>query len=150
MAEDLNEERAIRSVITRSSHNVDRRRWVELRGLYADVVVNDFTSILGGEALAQKADDMLAGWKNFHGAIDLSQHFLGPIDVEVRGEEASAECHVRAYHRCARAPGGEEWMVAGHYRYGLIRQADGWKIKQVTFEFAYQTGNMNMFAEAGQ
>ncbi|WP_437483738.1 nuclear transport factor 2 family protein [Sorangium sp. So ce1014] len=150
MAEDLKEERAIQNVITRAAHNIDRRRWDEVRNLYADVVLNDFTSILGGEAALQKADDMLAAWKKFHGAIDVSQHFLGPIDVEVSGENASAECHVRAYHRFARAPGGEEWMVAGHYRYGLTRQVDGWRIKQVRFEIAYQTGNTNMFAEAGQ
>ncbi|WP_437315053.1 nuclear transport factor 2 family protein [Sorangium sp. So ce385] len=150
MSDDLKDERAIRSVITRVAHNLDRRRWVELRGFYADVVLNDFSSILGGEALEQKADDLLASWKKFHGAIDASQHFLGPIDVEVSGKEASAECHVRAYHRFARAPGGEDWMVAGHYRYGLIREEGGWKIKQVIFEFAYQTGNTNMFAEASQ
>ncbi|WP_437676052.1 nuclear transport factor 2 family protein [Sorangium sp. So ce131] len=148
MTEDRNEAQAIQNVIARVAHHIDRRRWTELRGLYTDVVVNDFTSLLGGEPQLQKVDDLLAGWRKFHEAIDGSQHFLGPLDIEVRGKQASAECHVRAYHQFARAPGGAEWMVAGHYRYELSREEGGWRISKVRFEIAYQTGNTNMFQEA--
>ncbi|WP_437589862.1 nuclear transport factor 2 family protein [Sorangium sp. So ce1000] len=148
MTQELNDAQAIQNVIVRVAHHIDERRWTELRGLYTDVVVADFTSVLGGEVQEQKTDDLLAGWQKFHGAIDGSQHFLGPLDIEVRGEHAIVECHVRAYHRFARAPGGEDWTVAGHYRYELSKRAGAWKIRGVRFEMSYQTGNTNMFEEA--
>ncbi|WP_437278744.1 nuclear transport factor 2 family protein [Sorangium sp. So ce375] len=148
MTQELNDAQAIQNVVVRVAHHIDARRWTELRGLYADVVVTDFTSVLGGEVQEQTPDDLLAGWRKFHSAIDTTQHFLGPLDIELSGERATVECHVRAYHRFARAPGGEDWMVAGHYRYELSKRADGWKIVKVTFTVSYQTGNTNMFEEA--
>ncbi|WP_437547947.1 nuclear transport factor 2 family protein [Sorangium sp. So ce327] len=148
MTRELSDVQAIQNVVVRIAHHIDKRRWTELRGLYADVVVADFTSVFGGEPQEQKTDDLLAGWSKFHDAIDASQHFLGPLDIEVKGEHASVECHVRAHHRFARAPGGEDWLVAGHYRYELARHAGGWKISKVRFEVSYQTGNTNMFEEA--
>jgi hypothetical protein len=81
-------------------------------------VQTDYTSLFGGAIQNQGADDLLAGWRSLLGSV-VTQHFLGPIEVELTGQVARAECHVRAYHMKKGAAGGDEWMVGGHYVFEL-------------------------------
>src|SRR5262245_42802072 len=93
---------AVQSVVTRVVHHIDRRRWPELRALFADTVETDYTSLFGGEVTRQSADDLvLGGWRTLLSPLDATQHLLGPIDVAFDGSLAIAECHVRGYHRAA-------------------------------------------------
>ena len=46
------------------------------------------------------------------------------------------------------APSGAEWLVAGHYVWGLRRSLPGWRIREVAIEVFYQTGNINLIREA--
>jgi hypothetical protein len=143
----IEDEAAIQHLVVGVSHEIDHRRWPELRALFAETVRVDYTSLFGGEAQALRADDLVATWKTRLATIEATQHLLGPIAVTVQGARAIASCHVRAYHRLARAPGGPEWMVAGHYAFELTRNA-GWKIDRMTLETFYQTGNTRLLDEA--
>jgi hypothetical protein len=138
----------VRAAVTRVSHEIDRRRWPELRALFAEVVTVDYTSLFGGEIRQQKADDLIDGWRRAFAPVPTTQHVLGPVDVEVKGAEATAHCHVRAYHVCRGLPGGDEWLVAGHYVFELARGEGAWKIRAMKLETSYQSGNMKLFEEA--
>jgi hypothetical protein len=140
---------ALQSVVTRVAHHIDARRWQELRSLFSDEVETDYRSLFGGEVQKQSADQLvLEGWRRMLTPLQTTQHFLGPIDVHVQGREARAECHVRAYHRAPNAPGGPEWMVAGHYVFSLVQANGGWKIRRLELQAAYQTGNTRLLQEA--
>src|SRR6476620_5644961 len=104
----------IQGVVTRVAHGIDGHHWPALRAQFADDVQTDYTSLFGGTPQDQRADDLMNAWRNLLGAI-VTQHLLGPIDVELRGDVARAECHLRAYHVKKGAPGGDDWMLAGHY-----------------------------------
>ena len=78
----------------------------------------------------------------------VTQHVLGPIDVEFVRDVAIARCHVRGYHYLKGAPSGDEWMVAGHYVFALAKVGGIWKIREMTLEVFYQTGNRNLLGEA--
>jgi hypothetical protein len=54
----------------------------------------------------------------------------------VRDTHAVAECHVRGYHVLEEAPGGREWMVAGHYIFELETQAGVWHVSKLTLRNA--------------
>ncbi len=110
MSADLEQ---VRSTVVRVTHHVDRKDWGALRALYADEVETDYTSLFGGTPQRQPADDLIAGWRKALAAVS-TQHLLGPIEVELGGSSAVAECHVRAWHHARGAPGGEEWVVGGH------------------------------------
>jgi hypothetical protein len=70
--------------------------------------------------------------------------------VQLRdGGAATVECHVRGYHLLEGAPGGPEWMVAGHWVIGLSQLAGGWKITGMTLQTFYQTGNRQLLEIAG-
>jgi hypothetical protein len=93
------------------------------------------------------ADDLIAGWQRALAAVK-TQHLLGPIDVRVTGAVAVAECHVRAWHYSAGAPGGEEWVVAGHYVLALVKKAESWTITGMKLETLHQTGNLKLLEQA--
>ena len=135
------QEQLIQNVVTSNAHHLDQRQWAELRALYTDVVTYDFRSLLGGDVQDVPADDMIASWLEIHSTIDATQHLIGAVAIVIETDHATADCHVRAYHRKNGAAGGEEWMVAGHYTYELIRLEATWKIRKVRLDLLYQTGN---------
>lgn len=69
--------------------------------------------------------------------------------IDVNGGQATARCHVRGYHYAQDASGGHEWTVAGHYVCALSRAGDAWRIRAMTLETLYQTGNAKLLEVAG-
>ena len=139
---------SIRSVVTRVSHHIDRKRWSELRSLYAEEVDVDYTSLFGGQPQRQRGDDLMEGWRSALAVIS-THHLFGPVDVTVTagGASATAECHVRAWHHAKGAPGGEEWVVGGHYAFGLTRTGESWVIATMKLETLQQTGNLKLLEQ---
>jgi hypothetical protein len=140
---------AVQSVVARVAHHIDGRRWPELLALFASEVETDYTSLFGGEIQKQRSEELvIEGWKKILSPLETTQHLLGPIDVRVQAGSAIAECHVRGYHRSARARSGPEWMVAGHYIFELSKVGSEWKIRKLTIQSFYQTGNSNLLRES--
>jgi hypothetical protein len=141
-------EDAVRATVTRVLHRIDAKRFADLRPLLADSVHTDYTSLFGGAPVDQDAEALIAGWKAALSPVQATQHLLGPIDVVVTGNEATAECHVRGEHVTPGLPGGDEWMVAGHYLWKLRRKGSSWVVTSLTLETYYQTGNRKLLEEA--
>ena len=140
----------ITNLITQVAHHIDHRRWNQLRMLYGNTVKTDYTSLFGGEVQTQDGNDLIGAWRSILTPLTATQHFLGPIEVEAKGTDAKAFCHVRGYHFLEAAPGGAEWMVAGHYVFGLQKISGEWKINSMTLETFYQTGNRKLLEEAAE
>ena len=145
---DLARDAAVRTVVARIAHTIDRRHWDDLRALYADEVTTDYTSLFGGEIQRQTGDGLIAAWRQLLSPLDATQHLVGAIDIRLHDGGAVAECHVRGYHLCARAPGGPEWMVAGQWVIALVEHGHHWRATGMTLRTFYQTGNRNVLAEA--
>jgi hypothetical protein len=143
MATNATDIQEIQAAVTRVAHHIDDHDWPKLRAQFADEVQADYTSLFGGAPQDQRADDLMNAWQRLLGAI-VTQHVLGPIDVEVTGETAAAACHLRAYHVKQGAPGGDEWLLAGHYVFGLRRSASGWKIRTMKLVVIHQSGNLKL------
>ncbi|HEU5075199.1 MAG TPA: nuclear transport factor 2 family protein [Polyangiaceae bacterium] len=142
------EQLAIERTVAGVAHFIDKKQWRELRGLYADTVKTDYTSLFGGTPQEQPGDALIGAWQKLLTPI-VTQHLLGPIVVEVNGVQAVASCHVRGYHHSQGAPGGDEWMVAGHYLFALAKQDEAWRIQAMTLETFYQSGNTKLLEVAG-
>lgn len=139
---------AIERTVAGVAHFIDKKEWRELRGLFAHTVKTDYTSLFGGTPQEQSGDALIAAWQKLLTPI-VTQHLLGPIEVEVHGVQAAARCHVRGYHYSQGAPGGDEWMVAGHYLFALGKEGEAWRIQAMTLETFYQSGNMKLLEVAG-
>ena len=137
----------VQSVVVRLVHELDAKRWESLPPLFTRIVRTDYTSLFGGEVQEQPEHTLVEGWKRLLEKVT-TQHLLGPIEVEVEGRTATAHCHVRGYHHRPKTPGGDEWMVAGHYVFALERIPTGWRIRHMTLQTLYQTGNRKLL-EAG-
>jgi hypothetical protein len=144
---DLERERAVRKVVARIAHTIDTRRWSELRALYADEVITDYTSLFGGEVQHQRGDDLIGAWRRLLSPLDATQHLAGPIDVQLHGDRAIAECHVRGYHVRRGAPGGDEWMVAGQWVIEMVERQNAWRVTKMTLKTFYQTGNRELLSQ---
>jgi len=144
---DLTRDHAVRSVVARIAHTIDTRRWQELRALYAEHVLTDYTSLFGGEPQHQTADDLIETWRRMLSPLDATQHLVGPIEVHLGSAQATAECHVRGYHVSSRATGGDEWMVAGQWVIQMVEREGGWLIETMTLRTFYQTGNRNLLGQ---
>jgi hypothetical protein len=139
---------ALENTVAGVAHFIDRKAWRELRALFADKVRTDYTSLFGGKPQEQAGDALIESWRKLLAPI-VTQHLLGPITLSIEDAIATAHCHVRGYHFAKGAPGGDEWMVAGHYVMKLAKDASAWRIRSLTLETFYQTGNLKLLEVAG-
>lgn len=88
-------------------------------------------------------------WRRFASAFDATQHVTGPFVTSVDADgRVHLATHVRAYHRIQGLPGGDIWMLAGHYNVRLIDTTDGWKIEGISLRVLYVEGNQSIPALA--
>jgi hypothetical protein len=137
------ERAVVQATVASVADFIDHKRWPELRRLYAAEVRTDYTSLFGGTPQVQPGDALIEAWRRLLTPV-VTQHLLGPITVELDGSKAMAHCHVRGYHHVKGTPGGDEWMVAGHYVFELGREGSAWRIRGMTLETFYQTGNLRL------
>jgi hypothetical protein len=124
---------------------IDALDWNTVRAAFAPSVAVDYTSLFGGNAETLAADSLLERWRGLLPGFDATQHLIGPVIVtENGGEVATAETQARGYHYVSGAEGGAVWMAAGRYRFAMEQRDGEWKISGITFQLAYQEGNLGM------
>jgi hypothetical protein len=126
---------AIKEVIYRYSHGIDRRDWKVLNdvfwpdsrleyGLYNDT----------GAGFAAIIKQVYGDLK-----VDVTQHFIGNCILRVDGDKAIGETYVRAFHRVPKAAGGgyEEVIMGARYLDNFERRGDEWRIsvRKVVFDW---------------
>jgi SnoaL-like domain len=124
------------TVLTRMLHAIDSRDWPATRACLADEVRTDYTSLFGGEPETVTGDELVARWSGLLDGFTGTQHVTGPV-LET-GDRL--DTHVIAHHWLDGAPGGDTWVVYGHY---VVRLVEG-KIAELTLETFRQTGNRDL------
>ncbi len=124
---------------------IDELDWSTVRASFASKVAVDYTSLFGGSAETLAADTLVDRWRGLLPGFDATQHLIGPVIVtENGGAMATAETQARGYHHLSGAEGGAVWMAAGRYRFAMEQRDDEWKIGGITFQLAYQEGNLGL------
>jgi hypothetical protein len=134
---------AITDAVVELLYAIDARDWKTVRACFDETVEVDYTSLFGGKPSTTSAAELVAGWEAFLPGFDSTQHMLGPVTARAEPGGVVAQTHVRGYHYVKDAPGGEVWMVAGHYTIRLVRR-NGWKIRGLTLTAYYQEGNRGL------
>jgi len=86
-------------------------------------------------------DDMIAGWAKMFVAFENTQHMVTNHLVEVDGDTATCTAQFFAQHIAARPMGDPTLVIAGHYRFGLIRSYSGWRIGSLAITKTWTDGN---------
>jgi hypothetical protein len=124
---------------------IDALDWKTVRASFAPKVAVDYTSLFGGSAETLAADALLDRWRGLLPGFEATQHLIGPVIVTRNsGGMADAETQVRGYHYVSGAKGGAVWMAAGRYRFAMGQREGEWKIGGITFQLAYQEGNLGL------
>lgn len=129
------------AVFTSMLHAIDARDWQRVRDAFDTEIDIDYESLFGEKPRRVNADRHCAGWQVFAGPFQATQHITGPFTVQASSDGAIADTHVRAYHRIEGAPGGDVWVVVGHYRVDLRPVNGAWKIRGIKLTVFYQEGN---------
>ncbi|MEM9809511.1 MAG: nuclear transport factor 2 family protein [Cyanobacteria bacterium P01_D01_bin.56] len=138
----------ITAPIVKMVHAIDSLDWQGVRHTFADVIDVDYTSLTGGEPETIPTDLLMERWRSLLPGFEATQHLLGPFGVDTSNELAKVGAHVRGFHYIANATGGSVWIVAGHYNFGLVQQADDWAIAAIQLVVFYQEGNLDLPALA--
>ncbi len=126
---------------------VDAKDWDLARGLFADEIEVDFTSLTEGEPATIPADALIAGWRSNLTAEKTSFHLCGNHRITFEGPDAATMLsHGHAWNRLERGGlpenGGEAlWEVWGVYEHGFVRTEDGWRVDAMTFTATAERGN---------
>ncbi len=133
--QDLAAKDAIKEVIYRYSHGIDRRDWQVLGevfwpdsrleyGLYND----------SGAGFAAVIEQVYGELK-----VDVTQHFIGNCILRVAGERAIGETYVQAFHRMPRASDGvhEDVIMGARYLDRFECRGGEWRIseRKVVFDW---------------
>ena len=130
--------------VTRVAVHADAHEWELLRACFTDEVKVDYTSLTGGEPSRVGADDLITSWSETLVGFDATQHQVTNFLVTLYGDEARCQAYVRAYHYLKDAPGGDSWLVAGTYDYGLVRVDKGWRVEATKLILTRLEGNMSL------
>ncbi|MFI2206080.1 nuclear transport factor 2 family protein [Streptomyces sp. NPDC020192] len=139
---------AVIEVCTRMAWHTDRREWTELRGVFAEKVRLDYTSLNGGGAVELTPDQIVGGWSELLGALDATQHLTTNHLVTVDGDAAVCTASFQATHLLANPFGAPLWTLGGTYRFDLVRRNGPWLIAGVVMTAVWADGNKDLLTLA--
>ena len=127
---------------------IDLRDWKSFQNLFAESVEFDYSSI-GEVAATLHPADIANTARSDLGGFQTTQHVITNHLVQVQDNNASCQAHVRAMHFLPNK--GESMLeMGGHYKAGLVRIENDWKIKGWKFTILWSRGNEQLFELAKQ
>ena len=139
----------IEELTLRYGQYADQRDWETLISLFIEEIHLDYTSLAGGDPARIEARKLVEEqWAPALGALDATQHFVGPSTIILDGDRTTARAYFQAQHVLSGATGGDKWTLGGRYDFVLVRTSDGWKISGVTMTAVWEDGNRDLMAQA--
>ena len=129
----LSDRADILSVVSALAHAQDDRDWDRLRGLFADRVQLDMTTVFGSPAIEVEADALLDMARSTLDGFSATHHSTSNVDVTVDGDAADCRAHVIAYHHVTMDPGVTDFCtMRGYWKLALRRAGGRWVIHRWT------------------
>ena len=135
----------ISDLLARYSTALDSRDWPLLGTVFAPDAVCDYGTLGNPSGL----DEITALIRGTIGDLDATQHLVGNVVVDVRGDEATADCYLISQHIRRDTPGGDHYFLGGRYSDRLVRTADGWRIAHRTLHRMWTSGNREVVRRPG-
>lgn len=117
-------EREIAQGFGRYARALDRREWALLDSVFAADVQADYND---GEYRVEGRQALVAMIRSHLDGCGPSQHLLGNVTVELRGEQVESGCYIRAAHRGVGARAALTFETLGEYLVRWRRDVEGWR-----------------------
>jgi 3-phenylpropionate/cinnamic acid dioxygenase small subunit len=124
----------IQGVLAKYARAVDTRDWALWRSLFTDDATVDYSS---AGAIAGTRDEVAAWLAAALGAMQMMQHFITNIEIDVSGDTAD----VRAmFYNPMQLPGMADLsFCGGYYHHTMVRTPDGWRSRALREENVWFT-----------
>ncbi|MBX9666931.1 MAG: nuclear transport factor 2 family protein [Candidatus Obscuribacterales bacterium] len=117
----------------------DLRDWSRCRSQFADQVVVDYSSLMGGQAEIIDADALIERWRVFFDAMfEVTQHLITNHCVELDQSSANCISQFVAHHVCLGSD--TRWTIAGIYRHKLTNRDGRWNVTSMTMTRSWEEG----------
>lgn len=126
----------------RYAWHADLREWDRMAELFTERVHLDTRSMPGGGQTTLDRADMIDAWAKLFATLGPTQHIMTNHLVEIDQSTAQCVAQFHAQHLAPVESGDATLVIAGHYRFGLVRGPDGWQIDALTISQTWSSGNL--------
>ncbi|BBH15908.1 hypothetical protein Back2_01950 [Nocardioides baekrokdamisoli] len=131
---ELSDRQEITDLITAYTRAVDQSKWDDLRNVFTDDAVLDYSSPGGPVGSLDEAIPFIRNLEGF----SAWQHLIAQVSIELHGDKARATAY---FFNPMTAPGPNDmtsvWLVGGYYHHQLVRTADGWRSRHMIDEIVW-------------
>lgn len=73
--------------------------------------------------------------------FERTHHISSNYDIELDTDRAQVRAHLMAAHVAHRDDTGNHFTIGGHYEADAVRTARGWRIRRLTFDLVWTSGD---------
>ncbi len=140
----LVEEKNVIKTVNRLFVSTDNRDWEGVKACFADEVVLDMTSVMGGEPNKLTPQQIADGWAQGLKGLKAIHHQAGNYDVSLKADEADVFCYGIAFHYLPNATGQNSRTFVGSYNFHLKKIGPVWKIDIFKYNLKFIDGNLEL------
>ena len=135
----------ISDVVLRYATALDSRDWGRYESIFTDPLTVDFSSWSGEPEATLPVDEWVALVRSTLSGFDATHHLSSNHVISLSGDTANCVSYMVARHYLIED--GEPLMhsIGGHYSNGLVREADGWKIRHCALTVTWEMGDRGLF-----
>lgn len=122
----------------------DERNWSKVETCFADRVVLDMTSMIGGEPQERSGREIAEAWRIGLEPIDHVHHQVSNFLVDRTSTDASVSCYGISYHHRNISNPDNTRTFVGTYDIHLVKTSSGWRIDRFCFKLKFITGNQQL------
>ena len=124
--------------------SVDNRDWENVKLIFSDTVLLDYTSMAGGQPATLTSSQIIDSWNGILPGFDNTHHQLGNYLIETDSDLAKVFCYGTATHYLANESKNNIWTVVGSYNLELKDINNTWRITKMKFNLKYIDGNNDL------
>ncbi len=140
----LRDRTEIIDLVVRFANAFDSQDWNTLRSCLTETVETDYSQFRGEAPAQESADAYVASRREGLSGLR-TLHISTNHSVTVSGDEAVCQSAYRIYRLDPEREEGENRLdTAGSYEHGLVRTAQGWRIRSIRQEVLLREGNPHL------
>lgn len=140
----LSDEHDVIKAINTLFIETDNRNWEAVKAVFADTVLFDMTSMVGGKPARLSAQNIVDAWDQGLKPLKTIHHQAGNYLVTINGLQAEAFCYGIASHYLPNLQNQNTRTFVGSYDFHLTRHGQRWTIDRFRFNLKYVDGNKDL------